>query len=113
MRRKTDLPELLSPAGSMECLVAALEAGADAVYIGGKKFGARAYAKNFDIDEISTDNIQLYVDSMKGFLSSLLYYGDLVSEISKINLTLESNLTVSVTNDIQKYKEFTVTELEV
>ena len=52
MRRKANLPELLSPAGSMECLVAAIEAGADAVYIGGKSFGARAYAKNFEIAEI-------------------------------------------------------------
>ena len=52
MRRKTELPELLSPAGSMECLIAAVEAGADAVYIGGKAFGARAYAKNFEIAEI-------------------------------------------------------------
>lgn len=85
-------------------------------YLGVKFSGNITYTINeviFNIDEISTDNIQLYVDSMKGFLSSLLYYGDLVSEISKINLTLESNLTVSVTNDIQKYKEFTVTELEV
>lgn len=52
MKRKTKLPELLSPAGSFECLIAAIEAGADAVYIGGKKFGARAFAKNFDIEEI-------------------------------------------------------------
>lgn len=52
MKRKNKLPELLSPAGSFECLIAAIEAGADAVYIGGKKFGARAFAKNFDIEEI-------------------------------------------------------------
>ena len=36
----------------MECLLAAVEGGADAVYIGGKSFGARAYAKNFEIAEI-------------------------------------------------------------
>ena len=52
MRRKTELPELLAPAGSFECLVAAIAAGADAVYVGGRRFGARAYAKNFDIDEL-------------------------------------------------------------
>lgn len=39
--------ELLSPAGSYECLVAAIQAGCDAVYISGKSFGARAYADNF------------------------------------------------------------------
>ena len=52
MIRKTKLPELLAPAGSFEALRAAISAGADAVYIGGKSFGARAYAKNFDLDEI-------------------------------------------------------------
>lgn len=52
MRRKDNLPELLAPAGDFECLVAAVKGGADAIYIGGKMFSARAYAKNFDIDEI-------------------------------------------------------------
>lgn len=42
--------ELLAPAGSYESLVAAVNAGADAVYIGGKKFSARAYADNPDED---------------------------------------------------------------
>ena len=52
VKRTTTLPELLAPAGNFECLVAAIRGGADAIYIGGKKFGARAYAKNFDIEEI-------------------------------------------------------------
>ncbi|MBR6526487.1 MAG: U32 family peptidase, partial [Lachnospiraceae bacterium] len=38
--------ELLAPAGSMECMEAAIRGGADAVYMGGPKFGARAYADN-------------------------------------------------------------------
>lgn len=41
-------PEILAPAGSMEALRAAIHAGADAVYLGGSRFGARAYADNFD-----------------------------------------------------------------
>lgn len=41
------LPELLAPAGSFEHLKAAIKAGADAVYMGGQQFGARAYADNF------------------------------------------------------------------
>ena len=52
MRRKSKLPELLAPAGDFEALLAAVSAGADAVYLGGRAFGARAYAKNFDLDEI-------------------------------------------------------------
>lgn len=41
-------PELLAPAGSADSLKAALLAGADAVYLAGKRFGARAFASNFD-----------------------------------------------------------------
>ncbi|HYE84654.1 MAG TPA: DUF3656 domain-containing protein [Clostridia bacterium] len=40
--------ELLAPAGNFEALAAAVESGADAVYLGGSKFNARAYADNFD-----------------------------------------------------------------
>ena len=45
-------PELLSPAGSMESLRAALAAGADAVYFGGTLFSNRMRAKNFDENTI-------------------------------------------------------------
>lgn len=45
--------ELLAPAGSWEALEAAVNAGADAVYMGGKAFGARAYASNFDKEEMA------------------------------------------------------------
>ncbi len=44
--------EVLAPAGSMECLKAAVLAGADAVYLGGSMFGARAYAKNLTEEEM-------------------------------------------------------------
>lgn len=44
--------ELLAPAGNMEKLKMAFIYGADAVYIGGERFGLRAFAGNFDIDEI-------------------------------------------------------------
>lgn len=44
--------ELLAPAGSYEGFEAALSAGADAVYVGGAAFGARAYAKNFQEEEL-------------------------------------------------------------
>ena len=46
------LEELLAPAGSYDVLVVAVNAGADAVYIAGQQYGARAYAKNFTIEEI-------------------------------------------------------------
>ncbi len=46
------IPELLAPAGDMDCLHAAINAGADAVYLAGEKFGARAYAKNFSTEQL-------------------------------------------------------------
>lgn len=45
--KKTEKPELLAPAGSLESFFAAMEKGADAVYAGLKEFSARAKAKNF------------------------------------------------------------------
>lgn len=44
--------EILAPAGSMECLRAAVAAGADAIYLGGTKFGARAYAQNLSEEDL-------------------------------------------------------------
>ena len=46
------IPELLAPAGSPEAFHAAVAAGADAVYLSGKRFGARKYASNFSDKEI-------------------------------------------------------------
>lgn len=50
MDKKT---ELLAPAGSVKSLYAAVNSGCDAVYFGGKNYGARSYADNFDIDEMT------------------------------------------------------------
>lgn len=44
--------ELLAPAGSFEIFKAVIAAGADAVYVGGDLFGARAYANNFTTEEL-------------------------------------------------------------
>ena len=49
---RTGRPELLAPAGSYEGVIAAASAGADAVYVGGSRFGARAYARNLSEEEL-------------------------------------------------------------
>ena len=51
MMQKREL-ELLAPAGSYETFEAVIRAGADAVYLGGSHFGARAYANNFNEEEL-------------------------------------------------------------
>lgn len=111
MRIKNKLPELLAPAGDFECLVAAVRGGADAVYVGGKAFSARAYAKNFDIEEMEkavsychlhgvklyvTMNIQLYdneLDEALGFARELYRVGVdalIVADLGLIRLIRET-----------------------
>ena len=46
--------ELLVPVGNYASLIAAINNGADAVYLAGKKFGARAYADNFTNEELES-----------------------------------------------------------
>ena len=52
MKQTSKKSELLCPAGSPAALFAAIEAGADAVYLGGVAFNARMGAKNFTPDEL-------------------------------------------------------------
>ena len=61
-------PELLAPAGDPQALKAAVENGADAVYLGGEMFGARAYAGNFDrsalksaLEYAHARNVRIYI----------------------------------------------------
>lgn len=68
MENKKKGPEILAPAGSMESLYAAVNAGCDAVYMGGSMFGARAYADNPDrenllyaIDYCHLHGVKLYM----------------------------------------------------
>ncbi len=80
--------ELLSPAGSMESLIAAIEGGCDAVYLSGTLYGARSYATNFNNEELKeavkyaheygvkvyvTINILIYETEVKNFLKYIEY----------------------------------------
>ena len=62
------IPELLAPVGSMDHLKVAINAGASSVYLSGKNYGARKFAKNFTLDEITEavniahmHNVKVYV----------------------------------------------------
>lgn len=61
--------EILAPAGSRESLEAALMAGADAVYLGGKRFGARAFADNFSGEELSDAIDFVHIHGKKLYLT--------------------------------------------
>ena len=62
MKKFYQKPELLAPAGNMEKGKMALLYGADAIYLGGKMFGLRAFANNFDLPEIA--EIAAYAHSL-------------------------------------------------
>ena len=63
------ITELLSPAGSYESFEAAIGAGADAVYVGGPAFGARAYAQNFTQEELITAIGTAHIHNRKLYLT--------------------------------------------
>lgn len=61
--------ELLAPAGNYESFLGAVHAGADAVYLGGEKFGARAYADNFTREEVCNAIRYAHVYGRKVYLT--------------------------------------------
>lgn len=61
--------EILAPAGSYESLKAAVSAGADAVYIGGTQFGARAYARNLTQEELEEAIDYVHIHGKKIYLT--------------------------------------------
>lgn len=69
IERNTTEVELLAPAGSVETLKAVIEAGADAVYIGGTRFGARAYADNPEEDELLSALDYAHLRGVKVYLT--------------------------------------------
>lgn len=66
---KMERIELLAPAGDYSCFLAGINAGADAIYLSGEKFGARAYAKNFTKDELIMAIDYAHIFSKKVFLT--------------------------------------------
>ena len=67
--KKRQLPELLCPAGSPAALDAAIEGGADAVYLGGAAFNARMFAKNFGGDDLRSAVLRAHAFGVKVYLT--------------------------------------------
>ena len=62
-------PELLAPAGDMECLKAAIRFGADAVYLAGTEFGMRTASKNFSATQLQTAAYFAHEKGVKVYLT--------------------------------------------
>ncbi len=107
MKRKDALPELLAPAGDISCLYAAVSAGADAVYVGGKAFGARAYAKNFDIDGLKKAVSYCHIHGVKLYVTvNTLVYDREMKELSDYIARLyEIGVDAVITADLGVIRE--------
>ncbi len=95
--------ELLAPAGSMESLKAAVNAGADAVYIGGNRFGARAYADNPDQEQLkeAIDFCHVHGRLLYMTVNTLLKEQELEKELYRYLLPLyEQGLDAVIVQDL-------------
>ncbi len=82
--------ELLAPAGSYDCMRAAVNAGADAVYMGGSRFGARAFAENPEQDALLQAIDWMHVRGKKLYLTvnTLLKETELTEELERFLMPL-------------------------
>ena len=93
--------ELLAPAGNMRALKAAVMAGCDAVYLGGIKFGARAFSKNFDNDEIAhaINYCHLYGVKVYVTVNTLIYENEVDTFINYIEFLHKNNVDAVIIQD--------------
>ncbi len=94
--------ELLSPAGNMECLISAVQNGADAVYLGGKKFGARHFAANFDNNEMieAIKYCHLYGVKIYVTVNTICYEEELDEAIKYIEFLYENHVDALIMQDL-------------
>lgn len=95
-------PELLSPAGSKEAVYAAVNNGADAVYVGGKQFGARAFAGNFDSAEMEEITDYCHLRGVKVYVTvNTLYKEKEVNDVlSFIKTVYEAGVDALIVQDL-------------
>ena len=93
--------ELLAPAGNMEALKAAVQAGCDAVYIGGTSFGARAFSKNFNNDEIveAINYAHLYGVKVYVTVNTLIYDNEVDKFLEYIEFIHKNNVDAVLIQD--------------
>lgn len=94
--------ELLAPAGDFSCLKAAIEAGCDAVYIGGKLFGARAFSSNFTDDEIIKAINYAHLFGVKVYVATntLIYDKEVERFLEYISFLHKNNVDAVIIQDL-------------
>lgn len=98
--------ELLSPAGNKESLYMAVHAGADAVYLSGKKYGARKFANNFSDEEIieAINYCHLYGVRVYVTLNTLIFESEVDDFISFARMLYLNNVDAVIVQDIGMIK---------
>ena len=94
--------ELLSPAGNKESFYSALNSGADAIYISGTKFGARAYANNFTNEEISECIRSAHLLGVKVYVTvnTLIKDSEINEVLTFVNFLYKENVDAILVQDI-------------
>lgn len=94
--------ELLAPAGNFECLKSAVQNGADAVYLGGKKFGARAFASNFDDKEMleAISYCHLYGVRIYVTVNTMIYESELKEALNYVGFLYENHVDAIIMADL-------------
>ncbi len=94
--------ELLAPAGDFDCLKAAVLAGCDAVYIGGKMFGARAFSTNFENDVIIEAINYCHLRGVKVYvtLNTLIYEKEVNKFLEYVLFLHENNVDAVIIQDL-------------
>ena len=102
---KNDI-EILAPAGSFESLKAGINAGADAIYIGGGKFGARAYADNPDEDMLikAIDYVHLHNKKIYLTVNTLLKNKEIDELYDYLLPYYEAGLDAVIVQDLGVFK---------
>lgn len=100
--QKEMLPELLSPAGSIESVYAAVNNGCDAIYIGGKYFSARQYANNFSIEELEKACDYCHLRGVKVYVTvnTLYKQREILSFLNYIKQLYEMGVDALIIQDI-------------
>ena len=98
--------ELLSPAGSLKILKSAVNAGADACYLGGKKFSARANAKNFEMDDIkvAVDYAHKFQSKVYVAINTLIYNDEILEILDYIGDLYEIGVDAIIIQDFAIYQ---------
>ena len=94
--------ELLAPAGNMECLIAAIQAGCDAVYLGGNLFGARAFSLNFSDEELvaAIEYAHLYGVKIYVTVNTLIYEDEVETFLSYVEFLHKNNVDAVIIQDL-------------